>query len=1256
MAMEVRNLIRIACMASLFGLNTGCRNDVESSKDPVTDASPNKAATKSLTSEDLRQAIEFKTRGLGHLENKEWAPAEEALTALAKLLPQDRAALRNLAVERVLALLDRESPFSQSSDPDAYAAAIAGAKEAITAMRAASPEDALLADHMLGRLLVHSDSPQQSTAAEGIDLLRKAAEASNLPEYWFALAAAMEGHRDFNDTAGPINALIKTHELQPDNMFVVHKLLERQALGLNSKDPMVQEAARKIPETIRSARSLVAPLNASIVKQRKTDLLEVIDKAMAGFDGTNHAALMGTAMITKNLMLPELATQIDRRRIDRNLLDYVLTDFESDTVQQLQAAGLLTVNSEIVIQSFTRGEGLPGVQAVSQIEFQDMNLDGVDDLIVCSQGKIQIYARDVETDKWTAIAEAAGELPFSGFKLADLDRDFDRMISDLKAPVLLRDRDGDRRTVTDPAGKHRWFDADLDVIAWHATTISLFRNNATDDNVRSLETITQINLPATINDVEVADIEADGDLDIIAATEAGLTVILNLERSGFEIVTESIAAPEYPISALAIGDWNRDVAMDLVGVSLDGAAGTLQNMLHSRFRWLTDTDGIEQVPAASEVRILDCDRNQSWDLLTCGPQGLTVTMTATSMTGRMSLLRKQIVTTDAVTSMAAEDIDNDGFPDIIALAAGKVRLFRGLADGSFSEITGLIADDLDARTIAVADADDDGDLDLIVATSDSLHLLSNEGGNTNGWLDIVARSEGNPEQFPSQRVNMHAIGGVMECIAGTHRQSLIIDKPRLHLGIGDAPKADAVRVIWTDGVPQNIVVPNLLKPHVGALHPQILKGSCPYIYTWNGTQFEFFSDCLWAAPIGLVQANGDLAPTRDWEYLLIPGEQLAERDQQYTLQLTEELWEAAYFDEVKLVAVDHPADVSIFTNEKVGSPQMAAHRIHTVQKRHLPASVTDGRGNDLLPALKSQDGNYTKAFEQRIVQGLTDQWTMEFDPGLPNRPHSLRLVLIGWVFPTDTSINAGLSQNRSLQGPMPPSLEVIDTEGQWKTARPFIGFPGGKTKAMVIDLSDVFLTDDFRFRITSSMELYWDTAFFIVDEQDAETIVQDCTFISADLHYRGFSARTYADNALFRNGYAPEGYDYQAVSTQPRWHAMMGRFTRYGDTTPLIHDADDQMVVMGPGDELTLNFAVPTGRVPEGWKRDFILYNVGWDKDADLNTVYGQSSEPYPSRSMNQYPETINIDEQTGSSDTFSEYMQQWQTREWSPRTLWKLR
>ena len=65
------------------------------------------------------------------------------------------------------------------------------------------------------------------------------------------------------------------------------------------------------------------------------------------------------------------------------------------------------------------------------------------------------------------------------------------------------------------------------------------------------------------------------------------------------------------------------------------------------------------------------------------------------------------------------------------------------------------------------------------------------------------------------------------------------------------------------------------------------------------------------------------------------------------------------------------------------------------------------------------------------------------------------------------------------------------------------------------------------------------------------------------------------------------------------------------------------MVVIGAGDEIAVEFSVPEKPIPEGWKRDFVLHCVGWDKDADLNTLSGQTIGPIPFRDMSSYPPSV---------------------------------
>jgi len=71
----------------------------------------------------------------------------------------------------------------------------------------------------------------------------------------------------------------------------------------------------------------------------------------------------------------------------------------------------------------------------------------------------------------------------------------------------------------------------------------------------------------------------------------------------------------------------------------------------------------------------------------------------------------------------------------------------------------------------------------------------------------------------------------------------------------------------------------------------------------------------------------------------------------------------------------------------------------------------------------------------------------------------------------------------------------------------------------------------------------------------------------------------------------------------------------------LLSEVDDLLVVMGSGDEVSLDFdAAALPPLPAGWRRDFLLLFDGWAKDADANTAFSQSVEPLPFHAMSRYP------------------------------------
>jgi hypothetical protein len=333
------------------------------------------------------------------------------------------------------------------------------------------------------------------------------------------------------------------------------------------------------------------------------------------------------------------------------------------------------------------------------------------------------------------------------------------------------------------------------------------------------------------------------------------------------------------------------------------------------------------------------------------------------------------------------------------------------------------------------------------------------------------------------------------------------------------------------------------------------------------------------------------------------------------LQLTEELWETAYADEVKLVAVDHPDSIDVFVDEKFVPPGPVSLRLFPVARRNLPLSARDEWGNDVLPALRESDDVYVSNFTPTRYQGVVEPHDLVLDLGADAGAPGTLLFLRGWIYPTDASINVALSQQSSIVLAS-PSLEVRDAKGAWRTAISDIGFPSGKDKTIVVDLTGKFPTADHRVRIRTSMQIYWDQAFVSRADESAPVRTTTLSPVSADLHPRGFSR-------MYRKGgrYGPYWFAYEEVAKESPWRPIEGAFTRFGDVLSLLRNPDDMYVVMGPGDETTIEFdASSAASLPAGWKRDFLLYTDGWIKDSDLNTAFGTTVSPLPFHAVQSYP------------------------------------
>lgn len=743
-------------------------------------------------------------------------------------------------------------------------------------------------------------------------------------------------------------------------------------------------------------------------------------------------------------------------------------------------------------------------------------------------------------------------------------------------------------------------DGDLDLYETRSNSNLMFRNNGDGTFQEQAEKMGMSCLNANSREAAFGDFDDDGDIDLFVVNEnSGNTLFSNQRQGSYKDVTaESGLKCDAGSGAVAAGDYNNDGFPDLFIGSLKGGNHQLfKNKGNGTFEAVKNSK--EMFSDMKKVKVYDCK---------------------------------------------FFDFDNDGFQDLIVAGESEVTGGRGIflyhndRKGNFENVSRLLPEEAKSgRQIALFDYNNDGDLDVVIAgLNGTITLLRNDGGNQNHYvtMKLVGLRAG------SAKNNHFGIGAKVELRSGDLYQSMIVTDPNVHFGLGNRAKAETIRITWTNGVPQNIFSPGTDQALIEA---QTLKGSCPFLFTWNGDEFVFVKDVMWRSalgmPLGIMGGNTAYAfADASDDYLKIPGEQLKPANGLYTIQLTSELWETMFFDQVQLVAVDHPDSVDVFVPEQFSPPPFPGNKQFQVNHKYKPLSAIDADGNDVLSYIAGKDDKYLSDFKPGKYQGVTEMHDLILDPGPAGKSKNLLLFLNGWIFPTDASINLALSQSDNLKVER-PYLQVINKKGEWETVVENLGFPMGKDKTVITDLSGKFLSADHRIRIRTNMEIYWDYIFFSDDFSNAPVNSTVMNPVSADLHYRGFSGG-------YRKGgrYGPHWFDYSNVDKNRKWRDLSGDYTRYGNVLPLLTQPDNKYVISNAGDETTIQFdqkVLP--ELKKGWKRDFLIHSVGWVKDGDINTALGNTVLPLPFHGMKSYPPS-GIDVYPQDAD-HQQYLKEYNTR-----------
>jgi Tfp pilus assembly protein PilF len=689
-----------------------------------------------------------------------------------------------------------------------------------------------------------------------------------------------------------------------------------------------------------------------------------------------------------------------------------------------------------------------------------------------------------------------------------------------------------------------------------------------------------------------------------------------------------LASAEGRMRGAVFADFNNDGYMDLLFYRDDGPPLLFLNHGEDHFVDSTAEAGLGEINGpVTEAQSSDLNHDGWFDLVMWTPGGYRVLM-------NQGEAHFKIAAAPAVKPPAnlfrdggtLADVEGSSFDDILTLDSNQRWHWIRNRNGKFTdagEVPGLQSKPVISTLIPA-----------LVAGPAKLDIV---GFSASGRLDVFERQNLPAHwvevNFDGYKSNKQGAGDIVELKAGNFYDKVLATGGPVRVFTGKLGHLDVVRVTWPNQVVQNSIDATTDKP-ILVRESERLASSCPFLYVWNGQRYEFFTDIMGVAPLGELSPDGTTLKPNPEELIRL-GSNLHAQNGKYIFQITDEMREVDYFDQLRLLAVDHTASEEIYSNE-IYSSTPAPPRMFQIRGKRFPVSAVDDQGHNVLPLILKADGRYPTSFRRNRILGLADVHSITLDLGEIPKQIPVFLWLKGWVFWTDSNASRALMANQKLKM-IPPYVQVRDPQGNWVTVIPDMGLPSGTNRTMMVDLTGKFKSTDHHVRIVTNFCVYWDQIFFTTEQSPAPRAAS-LPLTAADLHYRGFSAYNTDPEHL-----RPDTFDYTRL-VNPPWNPALGRFTQYGSVLKLVSQTDDELVAMATGDEMTVEFdARDLPPLKPGWKRDFFLYARGYAKDGEPNTAAFRTVEPLPFRAMSNYPPLASDPNPHGGN--YADYLRTYQTR-----------
>jgi tetratricopeptide (TPR) repeat protein len=726
------------------------------------------------------------------------------------------------------------------------------------------------------------------------------------------------------------------------------------------------------------------------------------------------------------------------------------------------------------------------------------------------------------------------------------------------------------------------------------------------------------------------DYDHDGDLDLYLAMSADGAakqknkLWRNNGNSTFtDVSEESGLGMDATGAGVAVTDFNNDRAIDFVLAGGTNGAAIYLNPREGKFTLSPAIDfAKENLPPAVGVTVFDFDKDGWMDLAFTHAGAPGISLWRNVQGKKLERVALPDFGWKQGWGVTWLDLDNDGWLDLAAVGeganGGEIRVLRNLGDTGWADVTKKL--ELDGlklnnpRAIVVADLKNDGSPDLVITQADGAPIvLPNIGANRNHWMQANLKALND---------NKSGIGTKVEIYAGALYQKFEIagssgylgqNSSALLVGLGSEKITDAVRLLWPTGVPQDEVDLAANKTHsVAELDRR--GSSCPILFSWNGKEYEFIADMIGPGVVGHWIAPGERDVPDPDEYLKVPAKSAQPKNGMLSFRFMEPMEETVYLDQVRLVAVDHPAKFEVNPNERfVSNLPFPEFRVIATENARVPVGAWDDQGHDVLALVAKHDRKYVTSFADLPFAGFAKLHWIELDLGNWDPKKPLRLLLDGYTdYFTATSMYAADQAGIKV---IAPYVEAQNPQGKWAQVIEDMGFPAGLARTMVTDLSGKIPPSTRRIRIVTNLKIYWDIVRIDQTPEIPDVRVSEVPLATAELAFLGYPKEIRLHPA------SDTVYSYTHRSPTGPYARAAGNYTRYGDIKNLLRAADDKFSVFGSGEGVKLEFDPrKLSPLPAGWVRDYFFYANGFEKDLDFYAAYAFTVEPLPKHGLVSYP------------------------------------